>query len=95
MGDALRLPERVGIVEGTSAGEDVLYVASLPDGPIVVLRDTALTIWLEAVSPTGEEDLVERVAGLYGVPVSEVETAVGSCVADLVERGVLEVVPGR
>lgn len=95
MGDALRLPERVGIVEGTSAGEDVLYVASLPDGPIVVLRDTALTIWQEAVSPTGEADLVERVAGLYGVPVSEVETAVGSCVADLVERGVLEVVPGR
>jgi hypothetical protein len=95
MSSELRIPDRVGIVAGTSADDDVLYVASLPDGPIVVLRDTALTIWHEAVAPTGEQDLVERVAGLYGVPVSEVEAAVGSCVADLVERGILEVVPGR
>jgi hypothetical protein len=94
MSASLRLPQRVGIIEGTAAEEEVLYVASLPDGPIVVLRDTALTVWQEAVSPSGEQGLAERVAGLYRVPVGEVRAAVEACVSDLVEWGVLEVVPG-
>ena len=93
MSAELRLPERIGIVGGTAPDNGVVYVASLPDGPIVVLRDTALTIWQEAVSPTGDQDLADRVAGHYGVLVSEVRAEVDACVSDLVERGVLEVLP--
>ncbi|MDV3296058.1 MAG: PqqD family protein [Brachybacterium paraconglomeratum] len=89
----LRVPDRVGVVEGAS-DDDALYVAGLPDGPIVVLRDTALTIWQEAVSLTGEQDLAQRVADVYGVPVGEVREAVEACVADLVGRGVLEFARG-
>lgn len=92
MSGALQLPARLGILEGIEDGSDVLYVASLPDGPIVVLRDTALAIWQEAVAPTGGRDLADRVADLYGLPVTEVREAVDACVDDLVERGVLEIV---
>jgi hypothetical protein len=90
----LRLPERIAIVEDVAEHGDVLYVASLPNGPIVVLRDTALMIWQEAVAPTsGDRDLADRVADLYGVPVSEIRPAVLACVEDLIARGVLEVGP--
>lgn len=88
---ALRLPERIGVIEASDEEGEVVYAASLPDGPIVVLRDSALTIWQEAVMPTGDQGIVERVADLYGVPVVEVREAVEACVDDLVERGVLEV----
>lgn len=93
MRTVLRLPERVGVVEASDAEGEVVYAASLPDGPIVVLRDTALTIWQEAVTPTGQLGIVERVAELYGVPVVEVRDAVDACVADLLAQGVLEAVP--
>ncbi len=83
------MPDRVGVVEG-SPDDDALYVAGLPDGPIVILRDTALTIWQEAVSLPGQQDLAQRVADVYGVPVAEVREAVEACVSDLVGQGVLE-----
>lgn len=85
-----RRPRSVALVEETSEHQDAVYLAPLPDGPIVVLRDTALTIWREAVSPSGEGTLHSRVANAYGVMEREVQTAVEECVADLIERGVLE-----
>lgn len=88
---AHRLPDRVGVVEVSTDDSETVYVAPLPDGPIVVLRDTALTIWREAVQPTSPLPLAERVAATYGVPTSEVLAAVEACVADLARRGVLEV----
>jgi hypothetical protein len=95
MSSSLRRPDHVGIVEGTAPDDEVIYVASLPDGPILVLRGTALTVWQEAVSPSGDQGLAERVADLYHVPVGEVRAAVEACVSDLVERGVLEVVASQ
>ncbi len=92
MSARLRVPERVGIVGGAE-GDDAVYVAKLPSGPIVVLRDTALTIWQEAMAPTGHQDLAERVAGLYGVPVNQIRGAVHACVLDLVAQGILEPAP--
>lgn len=91
MSPTLRLPERIGVIEASDDEGDVVYAASLPDGPIVVLRDSALTIWQEAVMPTGDLGIVERVAALYGVSVVEVREAVDACVADLLAQGVLEV----
>lgn len=90
----VRLPAHVGIVEQVEGEDAVVYAAPLPDGPIVVLRDTALTIWQEAVRPTSQLELPERVARHYGLPVEQVQAAVDSCVADLLARGVLEVATG-
>jgi hypothetical protein len=70
--------------------EPTAYLARLPDGPIVVLRDTALTIWREAVNRTGQGSVAERVASTYGVSPDDVEADVEACIADLVENGVLE-----
>jgi len=88
-----RLPGKIGIVETRDAEGEVVYAARLPGGPIVVLRDTALQIWQEAVAPSGEGALAERVADLYGVPVDEIEPVVDSCVTALVGQGVLEIDP--
>lgn len=87
---AFRRPEGVAIIEERLDHDDTTYLARLPDGPIVVLRDTALTIWREAVSPSAEGSLDSRVAKIYGVSAEEVRSAVEACVVDLVERGVLE-----
>ena len=87
---AFRRPDGVAIIEETLDHDDTTYLARLPDGPIVVLRDTALTIWREAVSPSDEGSLDSRVAKTYGVSAEEVRPAVEACVVDLVERGVLE-----
>ena len=62
-----RIPEHVGRVEDANGALETLYLARLPDGPIVVLQDTALTIWQEAVEPSGDEPLAHRVAAAYGV----------------------------
>ena len=89
----LRLPDRVGIVD--TFGEDAVYIARLPDGPIVVLRATALAVWREAVWPSSEQELAERVASLYGLSAHEVRADVDACVHQLIARRVLEVAPGR
>lgn len=87
---AFRLPCMVAVIEEVSEDQDTAYLARLPEGPIVVLRDTALLIWREAVTPSGEGSLHSRVAKAYGVSEEEVQTAVEECVADLIERRVLE-----
>ena len=87
---AFRRPRSVAVVEESSGHQEAVYLAPLPDGPIVVLRHTALTIWREAVSPSGQGSLHSRVARAYGVTEQEVRTAVEDCIVDLIERGVLE-----
>lgn len=87
---AYRRPALVGLVEEATETQQTAYLAKLPEGPIVVLRDTALTIWREAVDPTGPGSLGDRVAKAYGVPRDDIESYVQACVADLVDRGVLE-----
>lgn len=87
---SFRRPALVGLVEGSLDEEETLYLARLPEGPIVVLRDTALTVWREAVAPSAGGSLAARVARAYDVDVDVVEDAVEACLADLVERGLLE-----
>lgn len=92
MNQAHQLPALVGIVEAVDAEGEVVYAASLPDGPIVVLRGTALLIWQEALSPSDGRALADRVADVYDVPVNRISSVVDSCVADLVAQGILEAV---
>lgn len=67
---------------------DVVYVASLPDGPIVVLGGVAGAIWWEACDGP-QSTIAERVAAVTGFYVEEIRGDVESFVAELVERGLL------
>ena len=94
----LRRPADVAAVAAEPLGEDDVarwYVARLPDGPLVVLEDTAALIWAEAAD--GPEDaLALRVAArlAQGPAVAEVAadiaTDVDAFVTGLVGQGLLE-----
>lgn len=78
------LPDRVGVVR---SGDDV-YVARLPDGPIVQLSGTAAIIWSATVDEDGGRP-VDRVAARAGVPSAQIADDVERFLASLVERGLL------
>lgn len=74
----------VGIVDH----EDVLYVATLPDGPIVVLDAISALIWDEACAGD-RETIVERVAAATAAAPEAIRAHVDGFVADLVARSLL------
>ncbi len=81
----LRRAPGVGLI----TEEGILYAASLPDGPIVVLSGVAALIWGEAC--TGERaTIAERVARATEVSPDQIRPDVDAFVADLVARGLLE-----
>ncbi|MBM7502753.1 PqqD family protein [Agromyces aurantiacus] len=80
-----RPADAVGVVEH----DDVLYAATLPHGPIVVLDGVAGLIWVEACDGPAES-LVDRVAGWTGVEPATIRAEVEGFLDDMVERGLLE-----
>jgi hypothetical protein len=68
--------------------DGTVYVAQLPDGPIVVLRDTAALIWEEA-QRDDLNDLAFRVASRVAGPVDDLDEQVSAFVSRLVEGGLL------
>ena len=67
----------------------VVYVASLPDGPIHVLNGVASLIWLEATATDTSVDVVERVAALVERQSETIRGEVDSFLAHLMEMGLL------
>jgi hypothetical protein len=81
----LRPAPRVGVIDDG----DVVYAASLPDGPIVVLEGVAALIWTEACG--GERATVaDRVAAATDATAAEVRAHVDAFVDQLLARGLLE-----
>lgn len=76
--------DRVGVVE---LGDDV-YVAHLPDGPIVSLTGTAGIVWRAAVNGPAH-DVADRVAVASGLPSADIAADVTAFVQTLVEWGLL------
>jgi hypothetical protein len=72
--------------------EAVVYAATLPDGPIVVLDGGAAAIWVEACAGD-RSSIADRVAAATGAPVDEIRAAVHAFVDELVERGLLTADP--
>ncbi len=71
---------------------DVVYVAPLPEGPIVVLDGVAAAIWAEATS--GQRSTIAGpVAALTDATVGAVGAGVEAFVDELLERGLLEQKP--
>jgi hypothetical protein len=76
---------------GVECTDGAVYVARLPDGPIVVLTETASLIWVTACSDE-PGTVAERVAARVDRSVQEITPAVESFLADLVDRGLLRAV---
>ncbi len=68
---------------------DVVYAATLPDGPIIVLDGGAAAIWFAACDGP-RASIAERVAAATDVPVDTVRPDVEAFVGELVDRGLLE-----
>ena len=92
-GPDLRPAGGVGVV--TDEGQDGLriFLARLPDGPLVVLEGSSAVIW-QAATTSGRGDLVSRVAESTGAPADEIGGEVERFVGELVARGFLETAEG-
>lgn len=85
---AVAVAERVGVVVD---GDDV-YVAHLPDGPILGLSGTAACIW-RALFGGPRESLAARVAESIGAQVADIAVDVEAFVDVLVVQGLIELDP--
>lgn len=77
----------VGVIDQ----DDEVYVARLPQGPIVVLAGTAAVIW-RAACDAGAGTVAERAAGSIDQDSSAIAEAVDGFIADLVARGLLQTI---
>jgi len=67
---------------------DVVYVARLPQGPMIVLAGTAAVVW-RAACTAGEGSVAQRAALDVDQDASAISTAVDEFLTDLVGRGLL------
>ena len=79
----------IGVIED----ESVVYVAHLPDGPIMVLEEGSAAVWLAASSGT-VESITDRVVALTGEGGDEIRPHVESFLNELLRRGLLAREPG-
>lgn len=92
-----RLPQDAGThVTGYAAApavgwvdlEGTVYVAALPDPPILVLAGPAALIWQMALA-TPREQVADAVARIAGVPVDDIRSSVCAFVEEMLTRGLL------
>lgn len=84
------VPDNVAWLDDDSA--ERLYLTVVPQGRTVILEGTARVIWLIA-SEGGE--VVEQVAGLFGLPEADVEGDIERFLAELLDAGLLKAVPSE
>jgi hypothetical protein len=84
------IPARLAhvVVDDTQSDPATVFLMQLPDGPPLVLHDSAALIWL--VAAEGSPNVSTRVAQAVGRPVEQVAAEVDGYVRDLVDRGLLE-----
>jgi hypothetical protein len=86
---AYALADGVGQVYGQGDDEGVIYVAKLPAGPPLVLRDSGAVIWRAAVAGGLRDDIVKRTALEVGVDPETIRVDVGQFIEELVQLGLL------
>lgn len=80
----LRPPSHVGV----EVHAETVYVAPLPDGPILVLEGVAALIWRAAVS-MDREDAIAEVAARTDSEVALIRHDVDAFLDDMVARGLV------
>jgi hypothetical protein len=85
---------RAGRDVGVTVIDDDLtvYLAPLPDGPVMVLDGVAALIWVEATTAPAA-GWRRRVAEAFGEPEERIAGDVAAFVTDLCGRGLIEPVP--
>ncbi len=79
-----RPTDRVAVI----ATDDRVVLGVLPDGPILVLEDTAAAVW-DAVVAMPVEDAIVHLGDRYGVAAQEIEPHLHRICGELLEAGVL------
>ncbi|MDC5697692.1 PqqD family protein [Intrasporangium calvum] len=74
---------------GRVDADELTYVARLPEGPALVLAESAAVIWAEASEGGSLEQIVERVADAFALPPHAIEADVTAFVAQLVALGLI------
>ena len=82
---AFAVPDHVGVI---IEREDLVYIATLPQGPILRLDGAAAVIWAAALEDSAET-LVDRVAATVGASSQEIADDVEGFIGTLVQRGLL------
>lgn len=77
-----RVPDDVAWID---KGEE-LFLARVPDGTTLLLRDTGRLIWIVAGN---RGHVVDQVANLVGLPAIHIAADVNAFVDDLIARGLL------
>lgn len=77
------MPDHVGVVEA----DDAIFIARLPDGPIIRLSGTATMIWTAALQDG--DRLVSLVSAAVGVPDAAIVDDVDDFISDLIDGGLL------
>lgn len=84
-----RVHSLVGVVDG---GE-LVYLAPLPDGPIVVLEGIGAVLWRLAIDEgESERDVAAAAARLTGTEAADIRDEVEAFLAELIARGLLTAV---
>lgn len=67
-----------------------VYVAPLPDGPILVFEGVAALVW-DAVTTLDREDVVDEIAEQTASVPADIRATVDTFIADLIDRALIAV----
>ena len=75
--------------------ENVIYILSPKDseegGEIIVLDEIAAEIWSLLDQFHSEDEIIDELAGIYDVPLSELQNDVKEFIANLVEQELVKI----
>lgn len=84
----LRAPKTAAWLADPETG--CVYVGLVPEGPLVVLNETAALVWELADGAADTEHLMARVVEATGIDRDEIAPHVAATVNSLVTNGLLE-----
>lgn len=97
-GSEYRRPRDVGVVDGDSVAggaPGTVYLAHLPNGPLIVLEGSAALIWRTSLATANHSgrSVAVRVAEAMGSDPAAIQADVEAFLRELVTKGLLEMAP--